>query len=394
MSKLIPYGRQSINLDDIRSVTHALKSEFLTTGPLAKKFETKFKNYVGSKYAISCSSGTSGLHLALLALDVKKGDIVILPVINFIASVNMAHILGAKIYFADVDKFTGQMTPKTLESCIKKNKIKKIKAVITMYNGGNPNYAKDFFLLKKKYNFFLIEDACHALGAKYNKKKNLKVGSCKFSDVATFSLHPIKSITTSEGGIISTNNKRLFKKINIFKNHGIYKSMIKRKNNWKYKIVLPGFNYRLSDVSCALGISQIKRLNKFIIERKKIFNFYKKNLSKINDLIFLPSVTKNQLSANHLFVIILNKKKLKISRESIMQKLFKKGIMTQVHYIPIYYHPFYKKKCKGEFLGAKFYFSNCLSLPIFPDIKNNEIKLVIKTLHQILYKYKNDKKIY
>ena len=132
MSKLIPYGRQSINLDDIRSVTQALKSEFLTTGPLAKKFETKFKNYVGSKYAISCSSGTSGLHLALLALDVK--DIVILPVINFIASVNMAHILGAKIYFADVDKFTGQMTPETLESCIKKNKIK-IKAVITMYNG-------------------------------------------------------------------------------------------------------------------------------------------------------------------------------------------------------------------------------------------------------------------
>ena len=174
MSKLIPYGRQSINLDDIRSVTQALKSEFLTTGPLAKKFETKFKNYVGSKYAISCSSGTSGLHLALLALDVKKGDIVILPVINFIASVNMAHILGAKIYFADVDKFTGQMTPETLESCIKKNKIKKIKAVITMYNGGNPNYAKDFFLLKKKYNFFLIEDACHALGAKYNKKKKFK----------------------------------------------------------------------------------------------------------------------------------------------------------------------------------------------------------------------------
>ena len=276
MRKLIPYGRQSISKDDINSVIKALRSDFLTTGPLTKKFETKFKSYVGSKYAITCSSGTSALHLALMSLNIKKGDIVILPVINFIASINMSHILGAKIYFADVNKITGQMTPRNLETCIKKNGLKKIKAVVTMYNGGNPNFAREFFILKKKYNFFLIEDACHALGAKYDKSKNLRVGSCKYSDLATFSLHPIKSITTGEGGVISTNNKDLYKKINTFKNHGILKENVNGKNNWSYKIVSPGYNYRLSDISCALGISQIKKLNKFISKRNKIFNFYKK----------------------------------------------------------------------------------------------------------------------
>ena len=391
MTKLIPYGRQSISKDDIHSVIKALRSDFLTTGPLTKKFETKFKSYVGSKYAITCSSGTSALHLALMSLNIKKGDIVVLPVINFIASINMSHILGAKIYFSDVNKITGQMTPQNLENCIKKNGLKKIKVVVTMYNGGNPNFAREFFILKKKYNFFLIEDACHALGAKYDKSKNLRVGSCKYSDLATFSLHPIKSITTGEGGVISTNNKDLYKKINNLKNHGILKKNINGKNNWSYKIVSPGYNYRLSDISCALGISQIKKLNKFILKRNKIFNFYKKSLSKFKDLFFLPSTIKSQLSANHLFVIILNGKKLKISRDNLIQMLFKKGIITQVNYIPVFNHPYYKKMCRGKFSGAKFYYSNCLSLPIFPDLKIKELKKITNSLMQILHKYEKKK---
>lgn len=390
MKKFIPYGRQSINKEDVRSVIKALKSDFLTTGPLTKKFETKFCKYVGSKFAISCSSGTSALHLALMSLDIKKGDVVVLPVINFIASVNMSHISGAKIYFADVDKLTGQMTPKNLEVCIKKNGLKKIKAVVTMYNGGNPNYAREFFNLKKRYKFFLIEDACHALGAKYNRLKNLKVGSCKYSDLATFSLHPIKSITTGEGGIISTNSKDLYKRINLLKNHGIIKKNFKEKNNWSYKIIQPGYNYRLSDISCALGISQLKKLNNFVLKRNKIFNFYIKHLSKLNDLIFLPPVNHMQLSANHLFRILLNKKRLKISRELVVQKLYNKGIIAQVHYIPIYKHPYYRKICKGKFPGAKIYFANCLSLPIYPDLKFEELKKIIDNLTKILKKYQND----
>ena len=392
--KFIPYGRQYIDNKDINAVKKALKSDYLTTGPLTEKFESKFKNYVGSKYTISCSSGTSALHIALLSLNIKKGDIVILPVINFIASVNMTHILGAKIYFADVNKFNGQMTPQTLELCIKKNKIKKIKAVITMYNGGDPSNAKQFFKLKKKYNFFLIEDACHALGGKYSKLKNFRVGCCKYSDLATFSLHPIKSITTGEGGMITTNNKIIYKKLNILQNHGIFKKKRKGRNNWDYKILLPGYNYRLSDISCSLGISQIKKLSKLIAKRNQIFNFYKKKLSKFYDYVILPTKTDDQISANHLFVIILNKNKLKISRELVIQKLFRKGIITQVHYIPIYNHPFYKKKCKGNFSGAKFYYSNCLSLPIFPGLKNKDLRKIINSLGEIINKYKNEKKIY
>ena len=390
MKKVIPYGRQSIDKSDIKSVTKALKSNYLTTGPLTKIFELKFKNYVGSKYAVSCSSGTSALHLALLSLNIKKGDVVVLPVINFIASVNMAHILGAKIYFADVNKINGQMTPETLQMCIKQNNLKKIKAVITMYNGGSPNNAKEFYKLKRKYNFFLIEDACHALGAKYDKSANLKVGSCRYSDLATFYLHPIKSMTTGEGGIISTNKKDLYNKIALLKNHGIFKKNLKRINNWNYEIILPGYNYRLSDISCALGISQIKKLNKFIFKRNKIFNFYKKRLSTLNNLILLPSKNNNQLSANHLFVIIINKKKLKISRELLMQKLYIKGIISQVHYIPIYKHPYYKKLCEGAFHGAKSYFANCLSLPIYPDLKLVELKKIVSTLEKILKKNKKN----
>ena len=221
MMKNIPYGKQTISEKDTKNVLKTIRSEFLTTGPTTKIFEEKFSERVGSKFAISCSSGTSALHLCFMSINLKKKDVVILPVINFIASINMSHIMGARIFFADVDKKTGQMTPKTLEKCIKINKINKIKAVVTMYNGGNPNNAREFFKIKKKYKFILIEDACHSLGGKYAISKNLKVGSCKFSDLTTFSLHPVKSITTGEGGMITTNDKKLQKKILILRNHGI-----------------------------------------------------------------------------------------------------------------------------------------------------------------------------
>lgn len=391
MKKLIPYGRQSISKDDISSVIKALRSDFLTTGPLTKKFETKFSNYVGSKYAISCSSGTSALHLALMSLNIKTEDIVILPVINFIASINMSYFIGAKIYFADVDKLTGQMTPETLEHCIKTNKIKKIKAVITMYNGGNPNHAKSFFKLKKKYKFFLIEDACHALGGKYDIAQNFKVGSCKYSDLATFSLHPIKSITTGEGGVVTTNNLNICKKINVLKNHGMKKKFKKNYYNWKYNIVKPGFNYRLNDISCALGISQLKKLKKFIKIRSNIYDYYLKELSKYKNLITLPKKVKNQLSANHLFVIILNRKKIKLSRDRIIQKLYMNNILTQVHYIPVFKHPFYKNLSRENFIGANYYYSNCLSLPIFPSLKLRDLKKIIKILISIIKKNVNEK---
>ena len=388
MKKNIPYGKQTIGNDDIKSITKTLKSDYLTTGPTTQKFEKKFKNFVGSKYASSCSSGTSALHLSLLATNFKKGDIIIIPVINFIASINMSYLLGAKLYFADVDRYTGQMSPKNLEDCIKKNKIKKVKAVITMHNGGNPTNAKSFYKLKKKHKFILIEDACHSLGGKYNIKNNIKVGSCKFSDLTTFSLHPIKSITTGEGGMITTNNKKFYQKINLLKNHGIVKQVKKKINNWNYKIVLPGYNYRLSDLSCSLGISQLAKINVFIRKRKQVSHFYRRQLFKYKKYLDLPPINNKELSANHLFIILFKKEALKISREKIIQKLYKKGIITQIHYIPIFFHPFYKKICRGKFDGANYYYNNCLSLPIFPSIKKKDLNKIIHCLENIIQKYK------
>ena len=368
--KFIPYGRQFIDKQDVFAVKQTLKNDLLTTGKQVDYFENKVLKMVGSKYAVSCSNGTAALHLSFIAINLKRYDIVILPIVNFIASINMSYLMGAKLFFADVDKKTGQMTPETLTQCIKKNKLKKIKAVVTMYNGGSPNYAKEFFKLKKKYNFFLIEDACHAFGGKYSKKKNEKVGSCKYSDLTTFSFHPVKTITTGEGGMVTTNNYLLKDKIMIARNHGMIKEKKAQNiNNWRYKIIFPGFNYRLSDISCSLGISQIKKLSGFIKKRLNIFNLYHKLLKKHLEFIDLPQKTNDQISGNHLFIILFKADKLKISREDIIQKLFSRGIITQVHYIPVNHHPFYRKIIKGNFPGANYFFTNCLSLPIYPNLK-------------------------
>ena len=212
---IIPYGRQYIDKQDVRLVTKALKKNLITTGDYVKKFEEEIKKLLKSKFAISCTNGTAGLHLALKAINIQKNDVIIMPAINFISIYSFSQMLGAKIFLADVNPFTGQMTPKTVFECIKKNKIKKIKAIVTMYLGGYPENIPEFYNIKKKYKCYLIEDACHALGAKYEfKNKKYYIGSCKHSDLAVFSLHPVKTITTGEGGIVTTNNKILAKKLN------------------------------------------------------------------------------------------------------------------------------------------------------------------------------------
>ena len=384
MKKKIPYGKQLIDKLDINSVVSALNSELITSGPKVDKFENLFKKKVGSKFAVSCVNGTAALHLSLLGINLKKNDIVIMPVINFIAVANMANNLGAKIFFADVDPFTAQMTPDNLEECIKKNKLKKIKAVVTMYNGGKPNNALEFYKLKKKYSFYLIEDACHALGAKYSIKKKLYVGSCKYSDISTFSFHAIKNITTCEGGMITTNNSSINNLIKLYKNHGIVrKASSDNKYFWDYQVVKAGFNYRLNDIQSALGISQLKKLNNFIKQRKKISHIYNKNLTNLKKYINCPIIDKDQVSGHHLYVINFkfNKKDL---RNKAIKFLYKKGIISQVHYIPIYKFNYYKKICKGDFSGAEKYYKNSLSLPNFVSLKEKQILFICKTLSSFI----------
>ena len=259
--KTIPYNRQYIDSKDIKYVSKALKEDIITTGKYVKKFEDKFIKFFQSKYVLTCSSGTSALHLAFASINLKKDDVVIMPAINFIAAYSMAKLMNARIFLADTDYLTGQMTPTTLLECIKKNKIKKIKAVVNMYLGGYPENIINFYRIKKKYNFVLIEDACHALGAKYKfKEKYINIGSCKHSDIAVFSLHPVKTITSGEGGVITTNNKILYNRQKMLRSHYIIRE--NKKKHWKYQINKIGFNYRLSDINCALGLSQFKKINK------------------------------------------------------------------------------------------------------------------------------------
>ena len=386
---MINYGKQNINKKDISAVIKTLQSNYLTTGPNTKIFERNFQKKIKCKFALSTSSGTSAIHLALLALNIKKGDVVIIPVINFIASLNMLEHLKAKVYFADVNRHTGQMTPETLKDCIKKNKLKKIKLIITMYNGGNPLNAEKFYDLKKKYKFKIMEDACHALGGKYHSTKNSYVGSCKFSDIATFSFHPLKSITTCEGGMVTTNDTEIQKKIKQIRNHGMYRKKTGRKNyNWFYKIVYPGFNYRLSDVNCSLGNSQLSRLDTLIKKRVKVALMYKSKLNDYQKYVNLPEVDKNK-TASHLFIINFKLENLKISRDEIIKKLYNSGITTQVHYIPINTHPYYKKYNKIILLSAKEYFKRSLSLPIYPDLSEKKVDYICSKIKHLINKYKN-----
>ena len=388
MKNFIPYGKQKIFNSDLLEVKRALKSNLITGGNYVKKFEDFFSKYTKAKYSISCSSGTAAIHLALESIGVKKNDNIIIPSVNFIAAANLSSKLGANIYLADVDKNSGQMTPKNLIDCIKFNKLKKIKIFFSMYNGGSPNHAKEFYKIKKKYKTTHVEDACHALGAKYLNTDNSKVGSCKFSDMATFSFHPLKSITTGEGGMVATSNKFLYEKIKKLKNHGIIRKTSNNKNyNWSYEVLEPGYNYRLSDINCALGFSQLKKLDTIILKRKLIANYYTKKLKKFSNFIQTPCMLNNQTSAWHLYIINIDFNKLKIKKNAFINELYKKKIITQVHYIPTFMQPAFKKLKKPYLKGAIKYYKSTVSLPIFYDLNLKKLDYIVKSIGFLLKKY-------
>ena len=382
--KIIPYGRQYIDNQDIRFVSKALKEDLITTGRYVKKFENKISKFLNVKYAASCNSGTSALHLALMAINLKTDDAIIMPAINFIAVYNMAKLMNAKIFLADVDPLTGQMTPKTLLECIKNNKLKKIKAIVLMYLGGYPENIIDFYNIRKKFNCYLIEDACHAMGAKYFFNKNfIPIGSCKHSDISTFSLHPVKTITSGEGGVITTNNTFFYNRIVSLRSHGIDKDM---NFHWKYNLSESGFNYRLSDVNCALGLGQLKKINRFINFRRKIFNNYKTEIKKIIDLINLPSY-RIMKPSYHLFLMSIDFKKIRSTKDKLLKFLKKNNILCQYHYIPIYKFKLFNKKINLNFYkGAEFYYKNTISLPIFYNLNLHFQRKIINKIKFFLNK--------
>jgi dTDP-4-amino-4,6-dideoxygalactose transaminase len=361
MKKMIPYGKQYLDQKDILSVKQSLKEPLITTGKSVKKFENSLSKFLKVKHAI------------------KKNDVVIMPVVNFISAYNMCKSLGAKIFVADVDSQTGQMTPKFLLECIKKNKIKKIKAILTMYMGGFPENITEFYNIKKLFKCLLIEDACHALGSQYMyKNKLLKIGSCSHADISTFSLHPLKPITTGEGGIVTTKNETIASNIRELRSHGIIRD---NKFHWKYNIRTPGYNYRLSDINCSLGLSQLKKINSFLIKRKKIYDYYKENLEGFSNSISFPKYNINNKSSYHLVLINVNFNNTKKNKDKFMSYLYKNNIISQYHYIPINkFKVFNSKNLKLK--SSNIYYMTTLSIPIYQKLNRNVQNFIIKKIQK------------
>jgi UDP-4-amino-4,6-dideoxy-N-acetyl-beta-L-altrosamine transaminase len=376
--KSIPYGHQWVDEADIKEVEKVLESDWLTQGPQVSKFEKALSVFTGARYVVSVSNGTAALHLACLAAGIGKGDEVITSPLTFVASANCALYCNAKPVFVDIESDTGNIDIEKIAAKITKN----TKVIIPVHFSGHPCDLSSLRNIAKKNNLIIIEDAAHALGSFY---KNSKIGSCKYSDMTIFSFHPVKTITTGEGGAILTNNKYFYEKLIMLRNHGITKGpgLINKKMSdcgWYYEMQALGFNYRITDIQAALGCSQLKKLDKFIMKRRQIAAIYNKAF-KGNNFFDTPKEKDYACSAYHLYPIRL-KEKFILRKKEIFQRLRDAGLGVQVHYIPVYLQPYYKKLGYRQNLCplAESFYQKEISIPMYPGLTKKEINYVIKTI--------------
>ena len=371
----IPYGKQTISEDDINSVIEVLKSDFLTTGPKVKEFEEKIASYCGAKYCVAVSNGTAALHLASLVL-LKENDKVLTTPNSFLATSNSILYVNAKPIFVDI-KEDGNIDLDLCEEELKKDSS--IKAIYVVHFSGNPVNQTKLKYLKDTYNIKILEDCAHSIGAVF---EGIKAGSCKNSDISIFSFHPVKQITTGEGGTITTNSKELYEKLLLLRGHG----MSPRADiaPWHYDMIELGFNYRLTDISSALGLSQLKKLDSFLYLRRSIAKRYDDFFSKIDFIKPLYTFTNN--SAYHLYVIKIDFEKLNITKKEFVLKMREKNIGLQLHYIPINKQPYYKNLGYGNEQTPIMdkYYEQAISLPIYPNLTNEEQNYVCEKILEIL----------
>jgi len=368
---MIYYGKQNINQDDIDSIVEVLKSDFLTQGPKVPEFEEDIKNYCQAEYSKVVSNATAALHLAYLAVGLKKGDIVWTSPNTFVSTANAALYCGATVDFVDIDPNTYNISVDSLKKKLvqakKDNKLPKL--VVPVHFAGQSCDMEAIWELSKEYKFKVVEDASHALGGKY---KGEKIGNCKYSDMSVFSFHPVKMITTGEGGAVTTNSKSLDEKVSLLRTHGITKDPSqfnsKSHGDWYYEQQSLGYNYRLTDIQAALGISQLKRLDSFVLKRKQIAEFYLQNL----DQKITPKQLSDTNSSWHLFVIQVS------NRQKIYQRLKNSGIQPQIHYIPVNSQPFYN--CKTP-QNCEIFYEQCLSLPIYYDLTMEQCEQVVSCIN-------------
>jgi UDP-4-amino-4,6-dideoxy-N-acetyl-beta-L-altrosamine transaminase len=382
--KIYSYGKQSISDDDIKAVVEALKSDWLTQGPAIKKFEDALCNKFSSRYCSVVSNGTASLHLIGLALGWKEGDIVITSPITFAASANCALYSCAVPDFSDINEQTYTIDVNKLEEKIKSyySGNKKVKAVVAVDYAGQPCDWESLRYLADKYEFQLVNDNCHALGAEYKGDTGYAV---KYADLVNLSFHPVKHITTGEGGAALTNNAELDKKIKILRTHGITKDeniMEKNDGPWYYEMHYLGFNYRITDFQCVLGISQLKRLDEFVAKRRKIAEYYNKAFKDVENLIS-PATAEYALPSYHLYPLQVKFDRVGISKKEFFSKLRQKNIYGQVHYIPVHLQPYYKNNFgfkEGDFPAAEEFYRREISIPIYPALQDEDLAYISKTI--------------
>lgn len=379
-NKLLPYGHHWVNDEDIAAVVEVLKGDWLSQGPKVDEFEKRVSEYCGAKYAVAVSSGTAALHAAYAIAGISAGNEAIVPTLTFAATANVVVYCGGRPVFADIKEDTLNIDP---EDALKRISPK-TKAILPVDFAGN---ALDFDALKaiaREKGLIVIEDACHALGATYHDRK---IGS--LSDMTILSFHPVKNITTGEGGMILTDNEEFYQKLRIFRHHGIIKDN-PYKGSWHYDIYSPGYNFRLTDFQCALGISQMNKLDRFITRRREIAVKYKKAFSEIKEIIN-PVETSDAKHAYHLYVIQLSTEMLRAERKEIFDALIAENIGVNVHYMPLHLHPFYQKEFgykKGDYPIAEKYYERAITLPLFPAMSNDDVEDVIKAVYKVISYYR------
>lgn len=381
---MIYYGKQFIDEQDINAVVEVLKSDFLTQGPVIEKFEKAVAEYCGAKYAVAVTNATSALHIACLAAGLDKGDMLWTSPITFTASANCGRYCGADVDFVDIDDNTYDMSVTALKEKLEKSKTNP-KVVIPVHLAGQSCEMQEIYDLSKQYGFTVIEDASHAIGADY---KDTKVGCCKYSDMTVFSFHPVKIITTGEGGMVLTNSEELYKKLTLYRSHCITRDenlMTKEADGpWYYQQIGLGFNYRMTELQAALGLSQLAKVDKFVARRRRLAERYNELLKDLP--LKLPYQNPDTDSSWHLYIVRVDFNKIKKTKKDIFAEMKAKGVCLNLHYIPVHTQPYYQNLGfkYGDFPVSEKYYKEAFTLPLYYSLTDEQQEYIVNSLKEVL----------
>ncbi|HWU24951.1 MAG TPA: UDP-4-amino-4,6-dideoxy-N-acetyl-beta-L-altrosamine transaminase [Rhizomicrobium sp.] len=396
--RILPYGRQVVEEDDVAVVAEALRGDYLTTGPYVGRFEARLAETVGAEHAVVCANGTAALHMAARALDIGPGARVVVPAITFLATASAPHLAGADVIFADVDPLSGLMRPEDLESAL--GRAGPIDAVFNVHLNGQCGEIESIAKIARAHGAKIVDDACHALGTGFVAADGsvAGVGDNRFCDASVFSFHPVKAIAMGEGGAVTTNDAEVASRLMLARNHGMTREPERfenahdafdengNPNPWYYELVEPEFNWRASDIQCALGFSQLGKLGRFIARRRALAAFYDTKLASLAPALRPVARTRCALPAWHLYAVLIDFERAAISRARLMRSLAERGVGTQVHYYPVYRQPYYAAlHDAGPLAGADAYYAKVLSLPLFASMTEADVDFVVETLTDCLF---------